>query len=74
MLIQRAVLLDGTAMNIRVDEQIAAVGELEPRKGEEVFDAAGATVMTGAIVWLALAGLWGVARWMKKSRRLKSPD
>jgi len=47
MLIQRAVLLDGTAMDIRVDEQIAAVGELEPRKGEEVFDAAGATVIPG---------------------------
>ena len=40
----------------------------------EGFRGAGATVMTGAIVWLALAGLWGVARWMKKSRRLKSPD
>jgi predicted amidohydrolase YtcJ len=47
MLIQRAVLLDGTATDIRVDEQIAAVGDLEPRKGEEVFDAAGATVIPG---------------------------
>ena len=40
----------------------------------EGFRGAGATVTTGAMVWLALAGLWGVARWMKKSRRLKSPD
>jgi predicted amidohydrolase YtcJ len=47
MLIQRAVLLDGSATDIRVDEQIGAVGDLEPRKGEEVFDAAGATVMPG---------------------------
>jgi protein-S-isoprenylcysteine O-methyltransferase Ste14 len=36
--------------------------------------AAGATITTAAIVWLCLAGLWGVARWAKKSRRLKSPD
>jgi predicted amidohydrolase YtcJ len=47
MLIQRAVLLDGTATDIRVDEQIADVGDLKPRKGEEMFDAAGATVIPG---------------------------
>src|SRR5256886_17051338 len=47
MLIQRATLLDDTAVDIRVDEQIADVGELEPDKGEEVLDAAGATVIPG---------------------------
>jgi predicted amidohydrolase YtcJ len=47
MLIQRAVLLDGTATDIRVDERIADVGELTRHKGEQVFDAAGATVIPG---------------------------
>src|ERR1700752_4211114 len=47
MLIQRAILLDGTATDIRVDEQITDVGDLEPRKGEEGFDAAGATIIPG---------------------------
>ena len=32
MLIQRAVLLDGTATDIRVDEQIVEVGELTPHR------------------------------------------
>jgi predicted amidohydrolase YtcJ len=47
MLIQRAVLLDGTMTDIRVDERIVDVGELEPHKGETVLDAAGATVVPG---------------------------
>jgi predicted amidohydrolase YtcJ len=47
MLIQRAILLDGTATDIRVGEQITDVGDLEPRKGEEMFDAAGATIIPG---------------------------
>jgi len=47
MLIQRATLLDGTATDIRVDERIAAVGDLEAHKDEQVFDAAGATVIPG---------------------------
>jgi len=47
MLIQRATLLDGTATDIRVDERIADVGDLEAHKDEQVFDAAGATVIPG---------------------------
>jgi predicted amidohydrolase YtcJ len=47
MLIQRAALLDGTTTDIRVDGRILDVGELKPRKGEQVFDAAGATVIPG---------------------------
>jgi predicted amidohydrolase YtcJ len=47
MLIQRAVLLDGTAADIRVDEQIVDIGELAPHKGEQVLNAAGATVIPG---------------------------
>jgi predicted amidohydrolase YtcJ len=47
MLIQRATLLDGTAADIRVDERIVDVGELAPHKGEQVLDAAGATVIPG---------------------------
>lgn len=47
MLIQRATLLDGTATDIRVEERIADVGELKPDKGEQVFDAAGTTVIPG---------------------------
>lgn len=47
MLIQRAVLLDGTATDIRVDEQIVDIGDLAPHKGEQVLDAAGATVIPG---------------------------
>jgi predicted amidohydrolase YtcJ len=47
MLIQRAVLLDGTGTDIRVDERILEVGELAPDKGEQVFDAAGRTVIPG---------------------------
>ncbi|AGB20615.1 putative TIM-barrel fold metal-dependent hydrolase [Mycobacterium sp. JS623] len=47
MLIQRATLLDGSTTDIRVDEQITDVGDLEPDKGEQVFDAAGATVIPG---------------------------
>ena len=47
MLIQRAVLLDGTPTDIRVDELIVDVGELAPHKGEQVLDAAGGTVIPG---------------------------
>jgi predicted amidohydrolase YtcJ len=47
MLIQRATLLDGTATDIRVDQQIVEVGELTPGKGEQVLDVAGATVIPG---------------------------
>jgi len=38
--------------------------------------AAGAapTVQAAALGWLVLAALWGWARWMKKTRRLVSPD
>ena len=32
------------------------------------------TAVPGAVVWLCLAALWGVARWMKKSGRLNSPS
>jgi predicted amidohydrolase YtcJ len=47
MLIQRAVLLDGTETDIRVGERIAEVGDLTPDKGELVLDAAGGTVIPG---------------------------
>jgi len=47
MLIQRATLLDGTATDIRADERILEIGELKPHKGEQVLDAAGATVIPG---------------------------
>ena len=42
MLIQRAVLLDGSAADIRVDDRIVAVSaRLTPLPGEQVFDADG---------------------------------
>jgi predicted amidohydrolase YtcJ len=48
MLIQRATLLDGTTTDIRVDERIAEVAsDITPQSGEQVFDAAGATVIPG---------------------------
>ena len=47
MLIQRAVLLDGTETDIRAGERIVEVGELVPNAGEDVFDAAGGTVIPG---------------------------
>ena len=47
MLIQRAVLLDGTETDIRADERIVEVGDLAPNKGEQVLDAAGGTVIPG---------------------------
>jgi len=47
MLIQRAVLLDGTETDIRTDERIVEVGNLTPTKGEQVLDAAGGTVIPG---------------------------
>jgi len=47
MLIQRAVLLDGTATDVRVDERIIDVGDLVPHKGEQVLDAAGGTLIPG---------------------------
>lgn len=47
MLIQRAMLLDGTCADIRVGERIAEAGDLTPHKGEDVLDAAGGTVIPG---------------------------
>lgn len=48
MLIRRATLLDGTAVDIRVTEQITAVEPtLAPLRGEQVYDAAGRTVIPG---------------------------
>ncbi|GAY18772.1 amidohydrolase family protein [Mycobacterium sp. shizuoka-1] len=48
MLIQRAQLLDGTAVDIRVGVQIESVADsLAPNRGETVFDAAGGTVIPG---------------------------
>ncbi|MBX7431729.1 amidohydrolase family protein [Mycobacterium sp. Y57] len=48
MLIRRAVLLDGTPTDIRVDERIVEVGDgLAPRVGESEYDAAGGTVLPG---------------------------
>lgn len=48
MLIQRATLLDGGTVDIRVAEQITAVESvLEPLRGEQVYDAAGRTVIPG---------------------------
>jgi predicted amidohydrolase YtcJ len=48
MLIQRAVTLDGMAVDIRVSESIDDVaGALTPRPGEDVLDAAGGTVLPG---------------------------
>ena len=48
MLIQRAVLLDGKAVDIRVGPKIVDVADrLVPRPGEDVYDAAGGTVLPG---------------------------
>lgn len=48
MLIQRAVLLDGTPADIRVGARIVDVADrLVPRPGEDVYDAAGGTVLPG---------------------------
>src|SRR5258705_6855397 len=47
MLIQRAVLLDGTEADIRTGERIVEVGALAPNKGEVLLDAAGGTVIPG---------------------------
>lgn len=48
MLIQRAALLDGRTVDIRVQAQITEVGDrLTPQRGEDVFDAAGGTVLPG---------------------------
>ncbi|MEB3070153.1 amidohydrolase family protein [[Mycobacterium] vasticus] len=48
MLIQRAGLLDGALVDIRLGEIIVEVaGALRPRRGEDVYDAAGATVLPG---------------------------
>jgi predicted amidohydrolase YtcJ len=47
MLIQRATLLDGTTVDIRVGERILGIGELAPDAGEQVLDAAGATAIPG---------------------------
>ncbi len=48
MLIRRATLLDGRPVDIRVDSQITELADgLTPRPREEVFDAAGGTVLPG---------------------------
>lgn len=48
MLIQRATLLDGVVVDIRVAEQITAVETtLAPLRGEQIYDAAGRTVIPG---------------------------
>lgn len=48
MLIQRATLLDGAVVDIRVAEQITAVEPtLAPLRGEQIYDAAGRTVIPG---------------------------
>mgnify|MGYP001806132486 CR=1 FL=1 len=47
MLIQGALLLDGRVTDIRVSEHIDEVGTLTPRRGEDTFDAHGATVIPG---------------------------
>jgi predicted amidohydrolase YtcJ len=48
MLIQRAVTLDGAIVDIRLSDRIDEVADsLTPRPGEDVFDAAGGTVLPG---------------------------
>ncbi len=48
MLIQRATLLDGHVVDLRVDVRIDEVADdLTPRRGEEVFDARHGTVLPG---------------------------
>jgi predicted amidohydrolase YtcJ len=48
MLIQRAVTLDGTAVDIRLTDCIDEVAAtLTPKSGEDVLDAAGGTVLPG---------------------------
>ena len=48
MLIQRAAMLDGTVIDLRVSEHIDEVAEmLTARPGEDVLDAAGGTVLPG---------------------------
>lgn len=48
MLIQRAALLDGRVVDLRVEAQITAVaGHLTPHAGEQVHDAAGGAVIPG---------------------------
>jgi predicted amidohydrolase YtcJ len=48
MLIRHATRFDGTVLDIRVGAQIDEVGEtIKPRTDEDVFDAAGGTVLPG---------------------------
>lgn len=48
MLIQRATLLDGTTVDVRVEERIVDVSDrLTPHPGEQTYDAAGGTVIPG---------------------------
>ena len=48
MLIRRATLLDGTVTDIRLGTRIEEIGDnLVARQGENVFDAAGGTVLPG---------------------------
>ncbi|MUL67916.1 amidohydrolase [Mycobacterium sp. CBMA 234] len=48
MLIQRAVLLDGRMVDIRLSRRIEAIEDrIEPLRGEEILDARGGTVIPG---------------------------
>ena len=48
MLIQRATLLDGSVVDVRIDHQIRTVGDgLSPSPGEDVLDASGSTLVPG---------------------------
>ena len=48
MLIQRAMTLDGAVVDLRVGARIDDVADtLTPRRGEDVYDAAGGTVLPG---------------------------
>ena len=48
MLIRGAALLDGGAVDIRVEDRIAEVADrLAPQRGEQVYDAGGETVIPG---------------------------
>jgi predicted amidohydrolase YtcJ len=48
MLIQRAAMLDGSVVDLRVGTRIDEVADgLAPQPGEDVFDAAGGTVLPG---------------------------
>ena len=47
-MIQRAVTLDGIAVDVRISDRIDVVAQsLTPRPGEDLLDAAGGTVLPG---------------------------